>query len=107
MDHMIKASKAVGLDVWNMAGEFLGHIQEIYIDHLQGKVVFMTMKHMGKILPIPHAAFTYRPTDKCFVLHVDLATLKAAPGYKKPFEFDTRTKQEEVYSHYGYAPYWE
>ena len=46
----------------------------------------------------------------CGVLaYVDKETLKRAPGFDKNQwpNMSDRTWGEEIYSHYGYSPYWE
>ena len=63
----------------------------------------------NKFFAVPLPALSYRPTEDTFVLHVDKETLKRAPGFDKNQwpNMSDRTWGEEIYSHYGYSPYWE
>lgn len=109
------ASKVIGAKVESAAGEDLGKIEELVIDHLHGRVAYAILSFRGflgignKFFAIPLPALSYRPSENLFVLHVDKETLKRAPGFDRAHwpDMSDRVWGEEVFSHYGYSPYWE
>ena len=112
---VVRVSQILGGKVENAAGEHLGKIEDLVIDHLQGRVAYAILSFGGflgvgnKLFAVPLPALSYRPTEDTFVLHVDKETLKHAPGFDKNQwpNMSDRTWGEEIYSHYGYSPYWE
>lgn len=112
---VVRASQIVGCRVENAAGEHLGAIEDLVIDHLQGRVAYAVLSFGGilgfgnKLFAVPLPALSYRPTEDTFVLHVDKETLKGAPGFDKDAwpNMSNRAWGEDIYAHYGYSPYWE
>ncbi len=112
---MLRSSDILGCKVENAAGEHLGKVEDLVVDPLQGRVAYAILSFGGflgignKLFAVPLPALAYRAADKIFVLHVDKETLKRAPGFDKDQwpNLSDRAWGEEIYSHYGYSPYWE
>ena len=113
--NVLSSSRICKDHVKNAAGENLGKIEDLVIDHLQGRVAYAILSFGGflgvgnKLFAVPLPALSYRPTEDTFVLHVDKETLKRAPGFdlNQWPNMSDRAWGEEIYSHYGYSPYWE
>jgi sporulation protein YlmC with PRC-barrel domain len=86
---VVKASEVTGVDVKNLAGEDLGTINEVVIDKASGKVSYLVLDFGGvlgfgnKFFAIPWNLFTYNEEDDCFMLNLDKARIKDAPGFDK------------------------
>lgn len=112
---VVRATQLLGCRVENAAGEHLGKLEDLVIDHLQGRVAYAILSFGGflglgnKLFAVPLPAMSYRATEQTCILHVDKDTLQRAPGFdvgQWPNMSD-RAWGEGIYSHYGYAPYWE
>ena len=112
---LIGSDKVEGTAVRRSNGDKVGTIERVMIDKRSGKVAYAVMSFGGflgigdKLFAVPLPALSYRPTEDTFVLHVDKETLKRAPGFDKNHwpNMSDRAWGEEIYSHYGYSPYWE
>jgi sporulation protein YlmC with PRC-barrel domain len=111
---VLSASTIIGDTVVNPDGEKLGDIRELMIDLEFGQVAYAVLSFGGffglgdKLFAIPWQALTILPEEHAFLLEIDKETLKDAPGFDKDNwpETTDRTWTEQVYSYYGYAPYW-
>ncbi|MFP4345910.1 MAG: PRC-barrel domain-containing protein [Anaerolineales bacterium] len=112
---VLSASTMIGDDVKNPQGEDLGKLEELMIDLDQGQISYAVLSFGGflglgdKLFAIPWGALTLDTVDECFVLDVDRETLEEAPGFDKDNwpESPTREWITEVYTYYGYTPYWK
>jgi hypothetical protein len=112
---VVRVSQIFGGRVESADGEHLGKIEDLAIDHLQGRVAYAILSFSeglglgNKLFAAPLPALSYRPTEDTFVLHVDKETLKRAPGFERSQwpDMSDRAWGEEIYAHYGYSPYWE
>jgi CBS domain-containing protein/sporulation protein YlmC with PRC-barrel domain len=100
----IRGRKAV-----DMAGEELGEVDDLLIDEREQKVRFLEVSSGGflglgatKFL-LPVEAIT-RITDDAVYINQSRERVAGAPGYD-PTLVDERYVRD-VYSHYGYPPYW-
>lgn len=111
---VIPADKVAGTDVYNGDGERLGHIHDIMIDKLSGRVAFALMSFGGflgigeRFHPLPWGVLNYDREEGGFVVDLDRDTLERAPNY----DFDTVVDWDDadwrtgVYDHYGAPHYW-
>lgn len=112
---VLSAGTLTGDRVRNPAGEDLGKIEEIMIDVQTGRVAYAVLSFGGflgigdKLFAVPWQALTLNEADHEFVMNVDKATLENAPGFDKDNWPDMADPNwgSQVYSHYGYKPYWE
>jgi len=111
---VLRSSTIVGSAVRNLKGDDLGEIQELMIDVGSGRIAYAVLAYGGflgmgdKLFAIPWEALMAKSDERRFVLDLDEATLKTAPGFDKdhyPTTADTNWLSN-VYTHYGYTPYW-
>lgn len=99
-----------GREVRDETGAGVGKVADLLVDDQENKVRFLLVEHGGflgfgeKKSLIPVDAIT-RITDD----HVDIGQSRdkvaAAPDYD-PKLVEIRSFYDDVYSHYGYIPYW-
>ncbi len=109
------ADKMAGAKVRNPAGEDLGKIEDVMIDLGEGRIAYAVLSFGGflgigdKLFAIPWNALKLNPGEDEFILDVDKKVLEKAPGFDRnnwPDMADRRWGQQ-VYTYYGYRPYWE
>lgn len=84
-----RASKLIGMEVQNEAGEDLGEIEDLVIDVKTGKVRYLALSSGGflglggKLFAVPMDAMKLRQRGDTahFVLNIDKDRLKTAPGF--------------------------
>jgi sporulation protein YlmC with PRC-barrel domain len=111
---VMSAGTLAGDRVRNSAGEDLGKIEEIMLDVPSGRVAYAVLSFGGflgmgnKLFAVPWEALTLDEHEHEFVLNVDKQTLENAPGFDKDNWPDMADPNwgSQVYSHYGYKPYW-
>ena len=112
---ILAASTLAGDSVRNTAGEDLGTIDEIMIDIPTGKVAYAVLSFGGflgmgdKLFAVPWSALKVDEDNQSFILNVDKATIKAAPGFDKdnwPNMSDS-TWGSQISGYYHVKPYWE
>jgi sporulation protein YlmC with PRC-barrel domain len=112
---VLSGTTIIGDHVRNAAGEDLGKIEDLMIDLESGQIAYAVLSFGGflgmgdKLFAIPWRALTVDIENKMFVLNVDKKKLEAAPGFDKnnwPDSANT-TWLNEVYTYYGYDPYWD
>jgi hypothetical protein len=92
-DH-IRATTVKGTDVYNGAGEHLGHIDDIVLDKLEGRAVYAIMSFGsflgmgGQYHPLPWDSLTYDPGRQGYVVNLTRAQLEGAPTYRPDEEPD-------------------
>lgn len=113
---VLTSTSLVGTKVKNMGGENIGEISDITIDVESGKVAYAVLSFGGflglgdKLFAIPLEAFNFdrHAVDADVVLDISKEKLENAPGFdKKDWPEHPQTEfMEQIYSHYGYEPYW-
>lgn len=99
----VKASQIIGTQVANWEGEHLGLIVEVMIDKLHGDVAYLVMSYPGTFgpdylnkyfaVPFESVAMKHLVEDVEYILNIDEAFLRRAPGFDKidwPDFADTR-----------------
>lgn len=99
-----------GRQVMDNNGDGIGKVADLLVDDDEDKVRFLLVEHGGflgfgetKSL-IPVDAVTKITEDDVFV-DQSRDRVAAAPGYD-PDLVDDQPYQSDIYSHYGYGPYW-
>jgi len=107
------AETLIGNDVYNHQDDHLGDIKEIMLDMRNGRVAYAVLSFGGflgmgeKFFAVPWNALTLDTKNKRFVLKVEKARLKQAPGFDKD-KWPNMADQawaKEIYSYYGTEPY--
>lgn len=109
-----RSTKMVGTKFENLQGETLGKIEDLIIDPGEGRIAAVVVSFGGflglggKLAAIPVSAFTYDEGKRRFLLNVDKDTLENAPTFKNEDwpELIDRVWAADVYSYYGFPPYW-
>jgi sporulation protein YlmC with PRC-barrel domain len=112
---LLTASTLKGDRVINRHDETLGHIEEIMLDMVQGRVAYAVMSSGGflglgeRLFAIPWSALTLDPDRECFVMDASKDHFDNAPGFDKSHwpSMADRTWHEAVHTHYNARPYWE
>jgi len=120
-DHkLILSSRVNGTAVFNRAGERIGHVDDLSIEKLSGKVVYAILSFGGflgigeKFHPIPWSLLDYEPERGGYVVPLDKAELTAAPYYDRyeltalggPSHLSYGERIFGYYGPYGSVPYW-
>lgn len=112
---VLSATTLIGDNVRNPQGEDLGTLKDIMIDLDAGHVAYAVLSFGGflgmgdKLFAIPWGMLSVDTENKELVLNVDRSVLENAPGFDKdnwPNMAD-RTWASEIYTYYGYEPYWD
>jgi hypothetical protein len=107
--------------VINLSGEHLGKIEDLMIDLENGRVAYAILTFGGflgfgnKLFAVPWEALSVRPLEHAFALNVSKETLEKAEGFDKDnwpltceqLATSTREWLGNIYTCYGYKPYWE
>ena len=112
---IVDASKIIGCKVENTRDENLGKIEDLMLDLREGRVAYAVLSFGGflgmgdKLFPVPMEALRFHADDRKCVLDVDKEKLKNAPGYTRDQLPDATDRgwTSQIFSHYGYRPYWE
>lgn len=101
--------------VKNLQDDDLGHIKDLMIDTVTGRVAYAVLSFGGilgfgdKLFAVPWSSLTLDADRKCFLLDANKENLKQAPGFDKNHwpQIDELDWQRDVHSFYGLEPYWE
>jgi hypothetical protein len=120
-DHaLILGSRVNSTPVFNQAGERIGHVNDLSIEKISGKVVYAILSFGGflgigeKFHPIPWSLLDYDLERGGYVVPLDKAALEAAPYYDR-YELSElggpshQTYGERIFGYYGpygSVPYW-
>jgi len=87
-DHpLILSSRVKGLPVFDRAGTRLGHVDDLSIEKIAGRVVYAIMSFGGflgigeRFHPVPWALLDYDPERGGFAVPLDRSLLEGAPHY--------------------------
>jgi len=116
---LITAERVNGTPVFNLAGERIGHIEDLSIDKVSGQVVHALLSFGGflgigeRFHPLPWSVLNYDVAKDGYVVPLDRAQLEAAPSYSKDeldaFGGEDRSYRDDLFAYYGpygAAPYW-
>jgi uncharacterized protein YrrD len=84
---LIAADKVDGTNVYNMAGDKLGTVEDIMIDKFSGRAIYAVMSFGGflgmgeKHHPLPWAALKYDAEKGGYMINLDKKQLLDAPNY--------------------------
>lgn len=116
---LITSDRVNGTPVFNLAGDRIGHVDNLSIDKVSGQVRYALLSFGGflgigeRFHPLPWKVLTYDTAKGGYVVPVDKPQLEAAPTYTKS-ELEAfgagdqsyRQSLVDYYARYGAAPYW-
>jgi hypothetical protein len=120
-DHpLILSSRVTGTTVYNQAGEKIGHVDDLSVEKVSGKVVYAIMSFGGflgigeKFHPVPWSLLDFDVERDGYVVPFDKATLEGAPFYERDELRELGGARHRAYGEtifafygpYGPAPYW-
>ena len=86
---LIAADKVKGTNVYNLAGDKLGSVDDIMIDKVSGRAIYAVMSFGGflgmgeKYHPLPWATLKYDAQKGGYVVNLDKKQLEGAPNYDR------------------------
>ena len=110
---LIAADKVKRTNVYNLAGDKLGSIDDIMIDKVSGRVIYAVMSFGGllgmgeKYHPLPWATLKYDARRAGYVVDLDKSQLAGSLQYDPRSNFEwTSAYGREVDSYYKVPSYW-
>jgi sporulation protein YlmC with PRC-barrel domain len=111
---LISSEKVEGTSVVNPHGDDLGHIQEIMIDKISGRVGYAVLKYGsflgmgGKLFALPWDQLKYDTQRDAYVVNLPEDRLKGGPSYDegRPPDFDDPQWGKSVHDYYGSSVPW-
>ena len=116
---VLSATTMIGDKVFNSEGKELGKLEELMLDLDRGCIAYAVLSFGGilgmgdKLFAIPWEAMRLDTDRHAFILNVNKDKLKDAPGFDKHHwpetdeSIDRAKWLSEVYTYYGYEPYWK
>ena len=110
---LIAADKVKGTNVYNLAGEKIGSVDDIMIDKASGCSIYAVMSFGGFLgmgesyHPLPWATLKYDSQKSGYVVNLDKKKLEGAPNYARNSDFRwTPSYGRKVDSYYDVPTYW-
>ena len=91
---LIAATKVKGTNVYNLAGEKLGSVEDFMIDKVTGRAIYAVMSFGGflgmaeKHHPLPWATLKYDTFKGGYLVNLDKKMLAAAPSFDRNQQFN-------------------
>jgi len=101
MQQVSRASKIISTNVKDTKGGKLGDIKDLVLDPESGQVVYAVVSFGGvfgvgnKLFAVPWKALHWTRDKEYYILDLDKATLKKAPGFDKKHWPDSSNKWEQ------------
>jgi sporulation protein YlmC with PRC-barrel domain len=83
----IRASKVKGTNVYNAAGDKIGHVEDVILDKQSDRIMFAALGFGGllgvgeKYSPVPWSVLDYNEDKGGYVIPLSEEELKQAPAY--------------------------
>jgi sporulation protein YlmC with PRC-barrel domain len=110
---LISADEINGTDVYNLAGEKLGRIDDIVIDKVSGRAIYALMSFGGvlgigeKQYPLPWSVLNYDTNEGGYVVNLDKNDLTDAPSFHRSANFEwTSEYGRQIDRHYHAPSFW-
>jgi sporulation protein YlmC with PRC-barrel domain len=111
---LIAAEKVNGTNVYNLAGDNLGTIDDIMIDKVSGQAIYAVISFGGflgmgkKHNPLPWRTLKYDGTKGGYMINMDKKQLQDSPNYDVGSDFKwTPEYGRKVDSYYKVQSYWK
>lgn len=110
---LVAADKVKNTDVYDLAGDKIGNVDDIMIDKISGRAIYAVMSFGGFLgmgenyYPLPWSTLKYDTRKGGYVVNLDKNKLKGAPSYDHGSDFEwTPSYGREVDSYYGTPSHW-
>lgn len=110
---LISAGRVQGTAVYNTKGEHLGHVEDVMIHKVTGKVAYAVMAFGGflgigeRYHPLPWSMLDYDVRQDGYVVPLDRDKLQGAPSYgRDELSYNDEEWREPVHRYYDVPPYW-
>jgi hypothetical protein len=111
---LIAADKVEGTPVESTNGDSLGHIHDIMIDKISGRVGYAVLKYGsflglgGKLFALPWDILKYDTRRNAYVVGVPVEKLKSAPSFDENRwpDLGSRAASEQIHDYYGSHADW-
>ena len=111
---LISSEKVAGSKVENTNGDNLGHIEEIMIDKVSGRVGYAVLNYGsflgmgGKLFALPWDILKYDTQRDAYVIGIPAERLKNAPSFEAGAwpDFDDRSYDKQLHDYYGSSADW-
>jgi len=112
---LISSEKVEGTSVENTRGDNLGHIEEIMIDKVSGKVAYAVLNYGsflglmgGKLFAVPWDMLTYNTQRSAYVVDIAEDRLKNAPSFDAGTQprWGDRDYDKQLHDYYGSRADW-
>lgn len=111
---LISSEKVTGSNVENTDGKNLGHIEEIMIDKISGRVGYAVLNYGsflgmgGKLFAVPWDSLKYDTRRNAYVIGIPEERLKNAPSFESATwpDMGDPTWGKEVHDYYGSPADW-
>lgn len=104
---LIAASRVKGTAVYNAEGDKLGHVEDLMLDKVSGRVAYAVMAFGGFLKigeqyhPLPWSLLSYDLERRGYVVPLDREALQSAPTLgRHQFDDDDTGWRDAVHSHY-------
>jgi len=106
---LISADRVQGTPVYDLSGEKIGHIEDVMLHKVSGRVAYAIMSYGGflgageRYHPLPWSMLTFDTDKNGYVVPLDREQLRDAPTLgREPIDNDDDTVwAEQVHTHYG------
>ncbi|MBA3068436.1 MAG: PRC-barrel domain containing protein [Hyphomonas sp.] len=110
----IRASRTIGTNVYNTAGDKIGKVEDVVLDKIDNSVLFAIVGFGGflgmgeKFHPVPWSSLDYNKERDGYVVPFTTEQLKAAPAndIDELTRNDGHVARDSAYSYYKVQPYW-
>jgi sporulation protein YlmC with PRC-barrel domain len=110
---LISADRVEGTPVFTTNGEKLGHVEDVMLHKVTGKVAYAVVSCGGflglgeKYLPMPWSLLTYDTERNGYVIPANRNQLQEAPNFNASEMGDDDTAwRDRVHTHYNAPAYW-
>ena len=111
---LISSDKVSGSKVESVSGDNLGHIEEIMIDKLSGRVGYAVLNYGsflgmgGKLFAIPWDILKYDTRRDAYVIGIPAERLKNAPSFDASSwpDMSSSAYGKELHNYYGSSADW-
>ena len=110
----IRASRVIGTEVYNSAGEHIGEIKDVMLEKTTNGIMFAVIGFGGflgigeKYHALPWSSLDYDPDRGGYLVPYSKDELKAAPSYSidELTQGDGTAARDASYEYYKVDPYW-
>jgi len=111
---LIESDRVEGTTVFNLQGEDIGSIKRLMIDKVSGRVAYAVMSFGGFLgigaeeHAIPWGKLKYDPGLGGYRTDITVDELQQAPTFSRDpaYDWDDRSREEELHRHYRTPYYW-